>query len=89
MSKHAYAKKFDGFLIDDDPDTSPKALAEIFCDMMANEQAAFLNMVARLSAEWPRGGLVFQWRAMEDHLDQDARAMLKEMLDHTEKEAAA
>ena len=78
---HTHTKEFNGFLIADDRNTKPKALAELFCDMYGDEQAAFFNEVQRLASEWLTPNM--QWRGMEKYLDPKAREMLKEMHDHT------
>lgn len=83
--RHAYAKSFEGWLIN--PETAPKALAEIFCDLMADEQAEFFNMVRHLSDQWS-GPATQQWRSMQDHIEPAAREMLKDMFDHTDKSGA-
>jgi hypothetical protein len=64
------------------------ALAELFCQLFCDEQAAFLDHVAMLSGGWERPAC-FQWRNMEDYITPKARDLLKEMYDHTEKEPAA
>ncbi len=83
MTEYAFAKRFEGYFIEDGPINKPKALAELFCGMVADEQAAFFNMVRHLAAQWPNSA-VFQWRGMEKHIDPDARQMLKDMYDHTD-----
>lgn len=84
MTSFAYAKEFDGYFIPADPDKHPKALAELFCRMMADEQAVFFNTVQCLSSEWPNDA-AFQWRAMEKHVTPETRQMFKDMYDHTDR----
>ena len=62
----------------------PAALAELFCQMFADDQAKFFDTVAVISGGWEKPAC-FQWRNMEDDITPKARAMLREMLDHTEK----
>lgn len=84
MSTARFAKKFDGYHVADDDDM-PNALAELFCNMTADDQARFFNTVQHLSAQWPSPA-VFQWREMQNHIEPDARYMLKDMHDHTDKD---
>lgn len=80
------AQRVDGYYIDSSANTA-LALAEIFCEMLNDDQAAFFNHVKRLSDQWG-GPANMQWRMMQDHINSGARDMLKGMYEHTEKSAA-
>lgn len=62
---------------------TPEFLARKFCNMYADEQAAFFQWIHVLSAKWDkhRGE---QWCSMEEHMRPEALALMKEMVEHIE-----
>jgi hypothetical protein len=77
-----------GFLISADKDEQPKQLAEMFCKLFADQQAAFFNEVAVISGAWdvPRE---IQWRYMQDHLSVGGKRVVDEISEHTSDEDEA
>lgn len=71
-----------GFLISADKDEQPKQLAELFCKLFADQQAAFFNDVAVIASAW-NSAREFQWRGMQPHLSADGKRVVDEISDHT------
>ena len=67
----------------DDGESLPKALAELFAQMTADNQALFFDEVAKIVATWPAHA-DFQWRAMEKWLTPEAKRIINGMKEHTE-----
>lgn len=51
---------------------TPAQLAEAWCQMSDDEQAAFFVEVARLAEGWPGGGAIMQWHYLGRHLRDNA-----------------
>lgn len=77
-----------GFLISTDKDEWPKQLAELFCGLFADQQAAFFNEVAIISGAWD-GPCEVQWRSMQEHLSVGGKRVVDEMSEHTSDEDEA
>jgi hypothetical protein len=63
-------------------DLTPDELAELFCKMFADEQAAFFAKVAQVASTWPGAGMCQQACAIADHLDHDGRYAIERLADH-------
>lgn len=58
---------------------SPDALASVFCDMDAEQQAKFFDRVARLSAEWPNASM--QWHWMRQQMSTGGLKLLSDFVE--------
>jgi hypothetical protein len=53
-------------------DVAAHELAHLFCEMYADEQAAFFSEVGRIAAQWPGTGWCQQSCGISEHLDKRA-----------------
>ena len=53
-------------------DITPHELAKVFCEMFADEQAAFFSEVARIASTWPGAGWCQQSCSISENLDDRA-----------------
>ena len=51
---------------------TPAELAQVFCAMYADEQAAFFSEVGRIASAWPGAGWCQQSCAISENLDKRA-----------------
>jgi hypothetical protein len=51
-------------------DVSPHELAHLFCEMYADEQAAFFSEIGRIAQQWPGAGWCQQSCGISEHLDK-------------------
>lgn len=58
-----------------------QTLADTFCDMGSDEQAAFLNAVAEESAGWA-GKRLFQWESMRKDLTPAGIQLIREWAEY-------
>ncbi len=66
---------------------TPAQLAEMFCEMIDEDQAQFFIEAARIAATWPtkHGGASYQWYVVGKHLQtcecstDDARSMVQDI----------
>ena len=63
-------------------DLNPEELAEVFCEMWAEEQAAFFARVAQIAAEWPGAGMCVQALSIASHLTPEGRYVIERLADH-------
>ncbi len=63
-------------------DISPQELAELFCDMYADEQAVFFAEIASITAKWPGAGWCQQSCGIADKLNRAGRDVIKTLADH-------
>lgn len=76
------AEEFKGLLISDDEDM-PRALAQLFVQMTADNQAKFFDELVMATNHWG-ARRAFQWRSMEQHLTLGAKTLINEIKDHTD-----
>jgi len=62
---------------------TPEFLAKMFCNMFAEEQAAFFSWVGAHSSKWDKHRGT-QWCSMQEHMTADGLKLLREMLEHIE-----
>jgi hypothetical protein len=67
-------------------DPNPAELAQAFCCMCSDDQAAFLNEVARQTENWP-GPFCFQLQAITDEegLTPEARSIMRGFGEYADK----
>lgn len=58
---------------------NPDALASVFCDMDAGQQAQFFERVASLSAAWPFASK--QWHAMRREMSPKGLQLLSDFVE--------
>lgn len=56
-------------------------LADAFCDMGDDDQAAFLDAIAKNTEQW-KDGRVFQWESMRKHMTPEAVHMVREWAEY-------
>jgi hypothetical protein len=61
---------------------TPEELAAVFCEMWAEEQAAFFGHVADIAKTWPGAGMCQQSHAIAAHLTSDGRYAIERLADH-------
>ena len=76
-------QKIAGILLPTNPDSQAYDLAELFCNLFADQQAVFFNRIAELSNKWPTDAS-FQWRSMQEHLSPEGKQVIDAMKEHTE-----
>lgn len=76
------AERITGLLITDD-DYLPQIIADLFCDMTSNDQAAFFNSVGDRSALWARPSC-FQWGEVKGDLAQSGREFISDLKEQIE-----
>lgn len=66
---------------------TPEDLAEVFCKMDGQEQAAFFNEIASLSAKWKGTSFPFQAQAITDaeNLAPAGRRIMRTIGDYSDK----
>lgn len=74
---------FKGIFISDQEDL-PQELANLFSCMTADNQARFFNALRDYANAWTHHPC-FQWREMQYFISSEARDMLKDMYEHTDK----
>lgn len=65
-------------------DLTPEELAELFCKMFADEQAAFFAKVAQIASTWPGAGMCQQACAIAKHLDDEGRSVIERLAEHAD-----
>lgn len=71
----------------DDP--TPAELAQAFCDLDGDDQAAFLSAVWRIAKDWPGAGWCQQSHAIAQAADSDAREAIRTLASHLPAEDLA
>ena len=76
-------QKISGILLSTNPDNQAYDLARLFCELFADQQAAFFNSVAEISSKWPTDAS-FQWRSIQEHLSPEGKKVIDNMKDNIE-----
>lgn len=63
-------------------DLSPQELAELFCEMGSDEQAAFFAAVWQKSKTWPGAGWCQQSYGIAEQADNDAIQAIRTLASH-------
>ncbi len=65
---------------------TPESLADVFCDMNADEQASFFNHVSDFTSKWD-GNFCFQLQAIQDSkaLESKGRRVMASIGEYSEK----
>lgn len=63
-------------------DLTPQEMAEIFCNMFADQQAVFFNTVGAISRTWPGAGMCQQAYGIVRHLDDLGLYVVQRIADH-------
>lgn len=63
-------------------DPTPAELAQAFCDLDGDDQAAFLAAVWRIAKRWPGAGWCQQSYAIVEASDSDAREAIRTLASH-------
>ena len=61
---------------------TPQEMAEAFCEMFGEEQAAFFAAIKPISEQWPGAGLCQQAYGINSKLNADGRFVLQTLASH-------
>lgn len=63
-------------------DLEPGELADIFCEMDAEQQAAFFECIAEIAKGWPGAGWCQQSYAINEKLSREGREVIRTLAGH-------